>query len=1384
MNELDLQIKQNWNFEYPFKYHVIYIFQATDLSNKYIGCLKIGMSSVKKHPDGSLITKQELRESAEKRIKKYTTTIGCIPDILHVELAIANDGSSFTDYKVHEVLRRSGYQKVNLGNAKEWFKVPLGVAIKAIECVKEGKSCLDDKPVLECIPIKLRTEQIKAIEKAFNAFKLPARKCLWNCKMRFGKTISALELIKRSKDYSLNFSKILIATNRPSVSAEWKGDYDNFFLGLNLNFYSRSQGEKIEKYITNTENSIVFVSAQDLKGSQNAGGNYDKLDNVFNTSWDLIIIDEAHEGWKSERGEDVLTPLIHPISKNKPYVLYLSGTPFNIESDFTKEETYTWTYLDEQKAKIDWNANNANLGESNPYDACPKMEIYTINLDKITNGEFHNDNSEVYFNFAEFFRTDKVNNEFINKGTVKAFLNKLHSGNDSVQYPFTPQFRNYFHHTLWLVPGVAEAKALKKLLEEDETFQMFTIVDVTGSDIESVDALQRVKNAIGNKPNETWTITITCQRLTVGATIPEWTAILYLAGTTVTSKIKYLQSIFRVQSACNNYDGMVKNKCYVFDFAPERTLRMIASECLDENGTNLNISDIKKKLEDWLQFMPVISLTDTTMQPIKTNELFRSLQQVQGDRIYESGFQDPTLFDLSDMDKVSIAKIEAYNNIFKNDKILTKNKGDVVVNDQGINSSGKKSEPKPVSREEKQQQKQRKKWRELLQAIGARLPLLIYGSCDPSLKDTIEVNNLVKNVDEESWEQFMPAGFTKKNFQDDFAPYINPIKFNFAAHKLLDEVGQSNKLPIGLRIAKLANVINKFKNPDKETVLTPWRVVNMQLSSCFGGQSFYDDDNQLFVREETKEGFDGQSFYDDDNHLIYQFEQNSDDISAINPKVTKEVNLPEITDNVFELSNKFLDVNSKLGLYLLYMAYSLFAKAKQDQPIANDHDLWKTIIENNIFAICKSKMAQALTIRTLVGNDKGIHVNTYVPKDESVIWSNEHSNEIVQDILNPLTWGKEPNTVIKFDAIVGNPPYGQLNKMKINKGSNTKSIYPDFFTLATNLTSSYISLIMPARWMTCDKELDKFRNFVKSHNFFTSIYIFNNSKDVFSMVDIKGGICYFLWEKGYQNEDIKIYDCKLLDDGKLMSNCHKEKRQLVFGDKDGSAIIVNPYLLSIKSKVWKDSQQKSMEEYVSARNPYNLETNFVSIHPKYFSYNPAPNTYAVEALVNQKRANIYIYKDCPLIKDRDNLLHSWKIFIPNAYGCGAIGEVISTPVLSTPGTLCTDTFLQIGIKANLQKEECIRIIKYIQTKFFRCLVGIKKITQHCTREKYEYVPVQDFSTNSDIDWSKSIDEIDEQLFKKYQLSKEDIEFINTNITRQPLNFETIPASLKDELNLV
>lgn len=162
-----------------------------------------------------------------------------------------------------------------------------------------------------------------------------------------------------------------------------------------------------------------------------------------------------------------------------------------------------------------------------------------------------------------------------------------------------------------------------------------------------------------------------------------------------------------------------------------------------------------------------------------------------------------------------------------------------------------------------------------------------------------------------------------------------------------------------------------------------------------------------------------------------------------------------------------------------------------------------------------------------------------------------------------------------------------------------------------------------------------------------------------------------------------------------------------------------------------------------------------------FEDKPIANGYKIFGLDKRnKRTWKYIPQDYPLPK-KSPCLDTYKVFIAEAYGCGAIGEVPSTPVLSTPAELCTETFLEIG---PLDSElEAANLIKYIKTKFFRCLVGIQKQTQHTTQKVYRFVPLQDFTSKSDIDWSKSINEIDSQLFKKYNLSSKEIDFINTNI---------------------
>lgn len=336
---------------------------------------------------------------------------------------------------------------------------------------------------------------------------------------------------------------------------------------------------------------------------------------------------------------------------------------------------------------------------------------------------------------------------------------------------------------------------------------------------------------------------------------------------------------------------------------------------------------------------------------------------------------------------------------------------------------------------------------------------------------------------------------------------------------------------------------------------------------------------------------------------------------------------------------------------------------------------------------------------------------------------------------------------MKFDVIIGNPPY-QLSDGGAQ--SSAKPIYQLFVQQAKKLKPHYLTMIIPARWMTGGKGLDNFRHETIHDKHFTILHDFANSEDCFSGVDIKGGICYFLWDR----ENEKTCDIYRHDSNGVSFS----QRYLV---EDGDDIFIRyPELVSIKNKVWKH-KAISFETIVSSRKPYGLASDFFA-NPKKFGLPPISDIpikdgYSILGLASLKRVVKYIPKNYPLPK-KDGI-DKYKLFITNSYGCGEIGEGPATPVLATPGELCTETFLEIGNFDTLTEAE--NVMSYLKTKFFRCLVGIRKQTQHATKQVYHYVPLQDFSKP----WT------DEELYAKYSLTEDEIAFIESMIKPMDLGGE-------------
>lgn len=350
----------------------------------------------------------------------------------------------------------------------------------------------------------------------------------------------------------------------------------------------------------------------------------------------------------------------------------------------------------------------------------------------------------------------------------------------------------------------------------------------------------------------------------------------------------------------------------------------------------------------------------------------------------------------------------------------------------------------------------------------------------------------------------------------------------------------------------------------------------------------------------------------------------------------------------------------------------------------------------------------------------------------------EEKESHAYEFIHTLTTEKIFN--MKFDVIISNPPY-QLSDGG-GTGSSAMPIYQYFVESAKKLAPRYLSMIIPARWMTGGKGLDDFRENMIHDKHFTVLHDFANAEDCFSGVDIKGGVCYFLWERDREKMcDIYRYD----SNGTIFS-----QRYLV---EDGDDVFIRyPQLVSIKHKVWKNNAV-SFETIVSSRKPYGLASDFF-VNPAKFglppiSDDPINGGYSILGLVALKRTTKYIPSNYPIPKRGS--IDKYKIFLSKAYGTGEFGESSATPIIAIPKELCTETFLEIGSFNTCIEAE--NAMTYVKTKFFRCLVGIRKQTQNSSAKDYHYVPMQDFSKP----WT------DEELYKKYNLSQEEIDFIESMI---------------------
>ena len=715
--------------------------------------------------------------TAKERIDEQLHTSKVQYEIVLVESAMSNDGSCFTDKDVHRLLERKGCKRLNPHDkTDEWFRCSVADVMAAILSLRTGVANEENRTQ----NFTMRPEQFRAVEQTRTYFEQALKeepnripKFLWNAKMRFGKTFASYQLAKK-----MGLSRILILTFKPAVESAWREDLVSHidFEGWQYisNKDARNNNLNMDQEFHRADKSkpiVVFGSFQDLLGTNESGGIKTKNEFIHATNWDLVIFDEYHFGawkerakelfekedeesavdfdaekYKKDEANNAINESWLPISTK--YYLFLSGTPFRAinNGEFIEEQIFNWTYSDEQRAKAEWK------GSGNPYLALPRMVMLTYRMpDEIQEvakqGEFDEFDLNLFFaaegkgENARFKYENEVQKwlDLIRGGYLPASVDDLKLGQDKrPPMPFSDtRLLNVLSHTLWFLPNVASCFAMANLLKQRQNkfYHDYKVVVCAGTAAGiGLDALHPVQANMGD-PLETKTITLTCGKLTTGVTVKPWTGIFMLRN--LKSPETYFQAAFRVQSPweVKNEEGsktIMKNECYVFDFALDRALRQISDYSC---RLDINESNPEAKVGEFIKFLPVLAYDGSSMKEVDAQDILDIALAGTSATLLAKRWESALLVNVdnetlkrllaSPEAMKALMNIEGFRNL-NSDLTTIINKSEAVKKAKKENPDPTPKEKKELSAEEKEMKSKRKQIQEKLIKFATRIPVFMY----------------------------------------------------------------------------------------------------------------------------------------------------------------------------------------------------------------------------------------------------------------------------------------------------------------------------------------------------------------------------------------------------------------------------------------------------------------------------------------------------------------------------------------------------------------------------------------------------------------------------------------------------------------------------------
>lgn len=1202
---------------------------------------------------------------------------------------------------------------------------------------------------------------------AINAFKhavdIGRNNLLMYAVMRFGKSFTSMCC---AKEINANF--VIVVSAKADVKDEWRktvecaDNFRNDYEFMSSEDLARNHSVVIDA-LSSDKKIVLFLTLQDLQGDIIK----DKHRQVFGQQIDLLIIDETHFGARADKYGQVLKD---PVFKGEKchkkdaddYIetndaeeaikvldakikLHLSGTPYRIlmGGEFKKEDIIAFCqFSDIVQAQEQWDKENLLKDEDenstplrewdNPYYGFPQMIRFAFNPNDSTRKKLEElSNLGVKYTLSALLKPlsvkkteDNLHKKFKYEQEVLDLLQIIDGSKEDENIL---GFLDYdkiksgkmCRHIVFVLPFCASCDALEALIKENagifKNLNEYEIINISGIENANLyNSPKTIKDKIKQLEKENKkTITLTVNRMLTGSTVEEWDTMIYLKDTA--SPQEYDQAVFRLQNQYiktfkdkngDNIKFNMKPQTLLVDFSPNRMFQMqeqkaqIYNVNIDEAGN----SKLKDRIEEELRISPIIVINKSKIAQVQASDILDAVSRYSMNR----GVAEETNDIPVDLDLIKISEI--WDTISKENELGSKSgfeskaiegEGDELDipdgDDNGNNETDTSSTDTNGESNETSESDGGNKKDPVKQFRMYYARILYYAFL--TNEQVYSIDSIIGSLDNEDNKRiFRNLGLdvnvveALKNNMDKFMLRILDYKIQ-NLNKLSNE---SNLEPL-----ERANVANqKFGKIGESEVVTP-QVLTEKVISLFSDEYMHQciEQHKLFLDIAAKEAEFAIALYKRFKALGYNLEDYKDLIYSIP------------TSNItYEFTRKIYEI---LGLNVDNIATKF-----------NSYDLLKFKNEENI---------DYKNINAIFNQDKLF-------------------SQISLEDISKIPEGE--NNDMKFDTIVGNPPYQEIISKTTGNKSLGKQLFPGFMITAMNLASKYISFITPSKWFTSEAQDHSFvslREYIRQNNHFSKIFHFSNNEGVFDDVAI-GAINYFLYDKEYEG-NVEFHNCTLDVDNDIVS------RPLFENNID--IIISLNSMVSIINKVRSHSGFVSFMTITKGRNAFNVVGNKKTLH----EISTNKNFQGAVSLFCAYEEIRYINRD--YITKNIDLIDKWKVFISKANGgAGTLSPnnsvaILGKPYIGIPNSICTDSLIPIGGYDN--KFEAQNLQKYMQTKFLRFIVGILKVSQNLYQNVYQLVPLQDFTKDSDINWAESISKIDKQLYLKYGLSEEEINYIESMI---------------------